>query len=95
MAAYLTARLRVKNPEALAAYSKAAAPIIGKFGGTLLFKGGAEDVLLGDIELPNIAVFEFPDEGAVQEFFHSADYQALASLRDEGAQMVLAAHKAS
>ncbi len=95
MTAYFTARLKVKDPDALAAYSKAAAPIIAKFGGTLLFKGGADGVLLGDMPMINIAVFAFPDEEAVRDFFQSPEYQALTSKRNEGADMVLSVHNAA
>ncbi len=95
MSAYFTARLKVKDSDALSEYSKAAAPIIAKFGGKLLFKGGADDVLIGDMPLLNIAVFEFPDEAAVQTFFHSPEYQSLTSMREKGAEMVLSVHKAA
>lgn len=92
MAAYLAARLRVKNPDALASYSKRAATIVGKFGGKLLFKGGADDILIGAIDLPNLAVFEFPDQDAITAFYNSDAYQALAAIREEGADMVLSSH---
>ena len=95
MTAYFTARLRVKNPDVLADYSKAAAPIIARFGGKLLFKGVVDDVLFGETPQPILVVFEFPDEGTVQKFYHSAEYQEIASIRNEGAEMVLAIHKAA
>lgn len=93
MTAYFTARFTIKDPEALSEYSKAAAPIIGEYGGKLLFKGGADGVLSGETTEPNIAVFVFPDKTKITEFFNAPDYQALASLRAEGADMILSAHE--
>jgi len=60
MTAYFVARIKVKNPESLAQYSKSAAPILSKFGGKLLFKGDVGDIFLEDTELSTLAVFEFP-----------------------------------
>ena len=93
MTAYFTARFTVKDPEALAEYSKAAAPIIAEHGGKLLFKGGADGALSGETAQPNIAMFAFPSTEAITTFFNSPDYQALSSLRAKGADMFLSAHE--
>lgn len=93
MTAYFTARFTIKDPEALSEYSKTAAPIIAEHGGKLLFKGGADGVLTGETTKPNIAIFAFPDKNKITEFFNSPKYQALASLREKGADMVLSAHE--
>lgn len=94
MPAYLAARMNVKNPERLTEYSKSAAPIIAQHGGRLLFKGGADDNLVGEMSMPNLAVFEFPDKASIDTFFNSDEYQALTALRNQGADMVLSAHEA-
>ena len=93
MTAYLAARLSVKDPEAMAEYSKNADPLIAEFGGKLLFKGGMDDVLSGEMAQPNLAVFEFPDKAAIDTFFNSASYQALTAIREKGAEMILSAHE--
>jgi len=93
MTAYLAARLSVKDPEALAEYSKSAAPIIAEFNGKLLFKGGPDDILVGESAQPNIALFAFPDKAAIHAFFNSPGYQALTAIRTKGADMVLSAHE--
>jgi len=93
MPAYFAARLSVKDPDALAEYSRKAAPIISKFNGKLLFKGGAADNLVGQLEAPNIAVFEFAEKAQIEAFFASDEYKALTALREKGADMVLSAHE--
>lgn len=91
MPAYFVARFEPKNGEALAEYSQSAAPIMKKFGGALLFKGGAEGLLSGADALSRIAVFEFPDRKSLDAFYTSPEYQSLTPKRAEGADMVLSA----
>ncbi len=92
MPAYFVARFTIKDAKALAAYSKKAGPIIACFGGELLFKGGEDQVLTGEITLANIAVFQFPTQEKLDAFYTSDAYQALKSTREAGANMVLSAH---
>jgi len=92
MPAYFVARFNIKDAVALAAYSKKAGPIIASFGGELLFKGGGEQILTGEITLPNVAVFQFPTREKLDAFYISDAYEALKSAREAGADMVLSAH---
>jgi len=46
------------------------------------------------MNMPNIVVFAFPTKGKINEFFNSAEYQALTDMREAGAEMVLSAHDA-
>jgi uncharacterized protein (DUF1330 family) len=59
--AYFVARFNIKDAAALAACSQEAAPIIASFGGSLLFKGGPDQVLTETDPLSHMAVFSFPD----------------------------------
>ena len=92
MSAYFVARFTVKDGGALGAYSKAAAPIIASFGGELLFKCDAAEALAGEPPHSGIAVFQFPDQNTLNEFYHSDAYQALTETRQAGADMVLSGH---
>ena len=92
MSAYFVARFAIKDAAALGAYSQQAAPIIASFGGELLFKGGADQILTGDIAQPNIAIFRFPDQAKLDAFYNSDAYRALKPAREAGADMVLSAH---
>ncbi|MBL4596479.1 MAG: DUF1330 domain-containing protein [Robiginitomaculum sp.] len=92
MPAYFVARFAIIDSVSLAAYSKKATPIIASFGGELLFKGGADQILTGNDPLPGIAVFQFPDQEKLDAFYASESYRALKSAREAGAEMVLSAH---
>ncbi len=94
MTAYFAARFAVKDANLLADYSKQAAPIIASFGGKLLFKGGADTILTGDTQMPGIAVFEFPSQAKLDEFYNSPAYVALKPAREAGADMILSGHAA-
>jgi len=88
MSAYFVAQFTVKNPDALASYSKKAAPVITSFGGELLFKSLSGEALDGENPHHGIAVFHFPDKQALESFHASESYQALIGERQTGADMV-------
>jgi uncharacterized protein (DUF1330 family) len=90
--AYFVARFNIKDAAALAAYSQEAAPIIASFGGSLLFKGGPDQVLTETDPLSHMAVFSFPDATKLDAFYKSDAYSALKPARESGADMVLSAH---
>ena len=92
MTAYFAARFSIKDADLLAQYSKQAAPIIASFGGKLLFKGGADTILTGQTQMPGIAVFEFPSQEKLDEFYNSRAYEDLKPAREAGADMVLSGH---
>jgi len=89
MTAYLVAQFTVKSPDALASYSKKAAPVIASFGGELVFKSTAGAPLDGENPHQGIAVFRFPNKES-QDGFHASDsYQALLEERGDGADMIM------
>jgi len=92
MSTYFVARFAIKDTVSLGEYSKEAAPIIASFGGELLFKGGAKQILTGQDPLPSIAVFQFADQAKLDAFYSSDAYKALKPAREAGAEMVLSAH---
>lgn len=95
MAAYFAARLNIKNPEKFTEYATKAISLMANFGGKVLFKGEAEHGSDNEIELPGLAVFEFPNKAAIEEFFACSEYLALVPLREEGANMVVTVHEGS
>lgn len=80
---YVIARVSVSNPEAYAAYAKAAGEAQKKYGAKVLVRGGAHAVLEGDSRTRNV-VLEFESFAKAQAYYHSTEYQA-AKLNREGA----------
>ena len=87
MPAYVISHQRVPDPDAdeLARYREASGPIVTRYGGRFIARGGPIDVLEGDANADRIAVIEFPDLAAARAWFDSPEYQEIAALRRSAA----------
>lgn len=83
MPAYLIANIRVKDPAKFAAYRDQVAPMIARFGGRYLVRGGAVTPVEGKPVLERVVVLEFPTMEGLKAFYHSPDYAPLIALRQE------------
>lgn len=81
MAGYLIANIEVTNPAGFDEYRQKVSPLIAKFGGRYLVRGGEVRNLEGNLPLHRLVVLEFPSVGAAQSFYDSAEYQPLLKLR--------------
>ena len=81
MAAYLVANIRVTDPAGFAEYREKVAPMIARFGGRYLVRGGAVTEVEGSLGLARLIVLEFPDMAKLRAFYDSADYAPLIALR--------------
>jgi uncharacterized protein (DUF1330 family) len=82
--AYLIARARIDDPVQYRKYAELAGPIIAKFGGRPLARGGRFEVLEGPTGFNRFVVLEFPSLEQARAYFHSDEYQAAARFRREG-----------
>jgi uncharacterized protein (DUF1330 family) len=82
MSAYVVLQIEVTDAEKLAQYREIATPIVQKYGGRYLARGGRMDVVEGD-PLPRIAIVivEFPSMDAFKQFYDAPEYQAAKALR--------------
>ena len=83
MPAYLIANIRVKDPAKFASYRDQVAPLIARFGGRYLIRGGAVTPVEGNPTLERVVVLEFPSMDALKTFYFSDDYAPLIALRQE------------
>ena len=60
------------------------------FGGKLLGRGKVEKGIDGDVSFHAVAMFEFPDAEALDNWHHPAEYQKIVPLRLEAADMEIA-----
>jgi uncharacterized protein (DUF1330 family) len=86
MAAYLIANTNVHDLEAYEEYKRRVAPLIAKFGGKYLVRGGAHAVLEGNWRPTRLVVVEFPDRAAIDAWYASPDYAPLIPLRHRAAE---------
>jgi uncharacterized protein (DUF1330 family) len=91
MAAYLIVDAEVSDPVMYEQYRQQVAPLIGRFGGRFLVRGGEFSVLEGHWRPRRLVVVEFPDTKALQAWYGSAEYAPLLALRQQAAQTNLVA----
>jgi len=91
MAAYLIAEHLISNASLFEEYRSKVAPIIERYGGRYLTRGGSHEVLDGDWKPTRVVIIQFPDMAALKAWYHSPEYQPLIALRRGAATDVLMA----
>ena len=82
MAAYVVAQMHVHDLEKYLAYASKIGAALGNHGGKILAASEAE-VREGDPPFTRTVIGEFPDSEAARNWYESAEYQAIVSLRLE------------
>ena len=90
MTAYVIANLDVTDPEIFALYGERVVPIIKKFDGRYLVRGGNVDNLEGNSGFKRLVILEFPNKSAARNFYDSQEYAPLFNLRQASAKSTLA-----
>ncbi len=82
MPAYMFIRIAVDDPAQLKAYQLAAPPIVEKYRGKFIVRGGSPVTLEGQADSRRIVAIEFPELSDVQAFYHSPEYSEARKLRE-------------
>jgi uncharacterized protein (DUF1330 family) len=82
---YVVAEITVTDPEAYKRYAAAVPPILAKFSGRFLVRGGQTVAVEGDPPGGRIVVIEFDSLATARSFEQSAEYQAIVPLRRQAA----------
>ena len=90
MPAYLIANIKVTDPVRFGEYRDKVAPMIARFGGRYLIRGGEVTPVEGDPRLERVVVLEFPSMEKLRAFYDSADYAPLIALRQSAAEGTVA-----
>ncbi len=84
MSVYMIIDSKVKDKEKYQQYIEQVSPIVARFGGRYHVRG--ENIqALGSWKPERIIVLEFPSKDHVQAWLTSAEYKAIAPLRQAGA----------
>jgi len=83
MTAYIIVGLTPKDAEKLQQYGANVPPTLAKYNGEVLVKGPVEQ-LHGQFDHKVQVILAFPSKGDAYNWYHSEDYQALISTRDQG-----------
>lgn len=86
MAVYIVADITIKDPEAYEEYRAKVPPIIAKYGGHYLVRGGAITPGAGDWSPTRIVILEFPSAEHARNFAASEEYAPVAAIRHRAAE---------
>lgn len=81
MRGYLVANIEIIDPAGFEEYRQKVTPLVAKFGGRYLVRGGEVRCLEGNLPVHNFVVLEFPPVEAAQRFYDSAEYLPLLKIR--------------
>ncbi len=81
MSAYWIARAHVNIPEEYNKYATQVPPILARFGGRILARGGPFQIMEGTQEFSRFVIVEFPSLADAVACHESADYQRAAAFR--------------
>jgi uncharacterized protein (DUF1330 family) len=85
MPAYLIADTHITDHATYDEYERQVLPVIERFGGRFLVRGGQMRVLEGTWEPARLVVIEFPDLAAIEAWYASPEYAPLLALRGPAA----------
>jgi uncharacterized protein (DUF1330 family) len=85
MPAYWIARAKIIDPAGYNKYAEQVSSILDKFGGKVLCRGGAIEVMEGPSDFPRHVVIEFESVEAAKACFNSEEYRSAAAHRRCGA----------
>jgi len=83
MTALVIVNLTPTDKDKLSVYSTMAAETLVTYAGEILAKGPIE-VLHGDSTFQTTVVIQFPDKDTAMNWYHSAEYQKIIPVRDQG-----------
>ena len=81
MAGYLIANISVSDPKGFERYRNEVAPLIARFKGRYLVRGGELRTLEGNPNFKRLVVLEFPSLTEAQRFYDSPEYAPIRELR--------------
>jgi uncharacterized protein (DUF1330 family) len=86
MPAYLIAEVDVTDPAAYEDYRKQVPPIIAKYGGKYLVRGGKVESKEGGWTPPRFVIVEFPTMEQARRFYDSPDYAPALAIRKKASR---------
>ena len=78
---YVVAQITVTDPDAYPAYMAKVKPVIAKFGGEFLVRGGRSQSYEGTPAGDRVVVVRFPSYERALEWYHSEDYAEAKAMR--------------
>ena len=81
MAAYVIVDIEVTDPAAYEKYRSLVPPLVAKYGGKYLVRGGNFEKVEGDWTPTRLVVLEFENLARAKQFYYSEDYEPVKQIR--------------
>ena len=85
MSVYMVVDIDVKDQEAYEEYRKLVPPLIEKYGGSYLVRGGEIHAAEGDWDLHRVVILEFPTIDDAKGLLADDEYAPVAAIRHAAA----------
>lgn len=85
---YVIAQITVTDPESYPAYVREVGPVVDKFGGEFLVRGGRCETHEGTAPGERNVVIRFPSYQAARDWYHSEDYAPIKAMRRAASRSV-------
>ena len=86
MAGYLIAQINIINDEPYKEYIRQTSPIIKKYQGEFLIRGGRFENVLGKWKYARTVVIKFPSYETALNWYHSDEYKPVKKIREENSE---------
>jgi uncharacterized protein (DUF1330 family) len=87
MAAYFVVDIQeISDPQTYTEYSKGVGPILTRYGGKFLARGGAYETIEGDWQSLRLVIVEFDDVDQFKRWYYSPEYTQLLAMRSSASK---------
>jgi len=83
MTVYVILDIEVTDWDIFPEYRDKVGPVVEKYGGRFLTKGGEVTPLYGDWDVNRIVITEFPSKKHIKDYVESPDYESVKVIRDK------------
>jgi len=86
MSGYLIAQINIKNENPYEEYKKLTAPIVKKYGGEFLVRGGRFEKVLGLWDYERTVLIKFPSYEKALKWYNSEEYYPVRKIREDNSE---------
>ena len=82
MAGYVIVQINITNKDKYSEYIDKVKPIVKKYGGEYLVRGGKKELMLGKWDYERTVVIKFPSFNIAKKFYNSDEYNPIKKIRE-------------
>ena len=86
MSAYFIIQINITNPENYKDYIVQVTPIVKKFGGRYIIRGGKSENVEGSWPFERTVVLKFPSYNMVKKWHDSKEYRPIRKIREDNSE---------